>query len=544
MAHLQTQRERLSRVARPIQMRYVLKFVDSYMTKNKSKRLREEWAQRNGWCRLHVLLQLPTLAVWATQGVALKALRESGRYHVKKEVRETDGKTQFLIKLKKFNAQGKIVYEAGDEEPLDGRQLDANDIRLYRSYRCNDREVVLLRTEKQVKKKLAKACEWLARSSALGLAVEYVPLQSLKNKGATDDGQVTNNTDPAVLQLASDDLTLVVWLHKLSNHGKELLASPEAQPLLALLQSQTIQKVGVDVEQHIHNLSQWWNVNEDDDNDQSLLVSGLVDVRNMTRSLHAHDSLQDVTARILIRYLPVWRPRTATEASTNWRSPGLDNRRLVYAAQNAAASLDIYKCLLNQREEEDDVNQHFDNMNESEFVSSAMNGGEEEEEDADLVSQHLEDVMNETESVSSVSSAMEREENAGDETIEHEQYKDTSESDVLSNAIDENKGISDSVDQQFEDIINTDSELVTSDTYREKEGGHSVNHQVDSEVKPSPNESDDVLTAANNADFEHSATSYADDVLTTETNNVDDALTKTVQVDDVQLPKSTTAAIQ
>lgn len=188
-------------------------------------------------------------------------------------------------------------------------------------------EVIVARTPQEVENAVAA----VRGAGELGFDVEYATLDT--------DLRLL----PAMLQLATDSRVALIWLDKLPEHGVQELRYD--RPLGALLADATVTKVGNGARADATNLEAFAANN-------NLLLRSVIDL-DSSNSGRNSASLSDLVRSWLSRHLQKRKvdPRTSMRqykvASKNahWRAPKLSDSMRRYAANDALASLLVWKAM-------------------------------------------------------------------------------------------------------------------------------------------------------------------------------------------------------
>ena len=171
---------------------------------------------------------------------------------------------------------------------------------------------------------------------------------------------------PALLTLGSADLAGLIWLDKLPDHGRQVLA--QSKQLAALLADASVVKVGVGSHEDARQLLQWSPA-------PTLQMKGIVDLGRVIGrepavswamahlEPHASEpdlgwelggrSLADWTAPTLNLWLPKIKTSKANAKLSHWRAGELSSQMRHYAASDAAAATAIWWALVGATPEAD-----------------------------------------------------------------------------------------------------------------------------------------------------------------------------------------------
>ncbi|KAK3262797.1 hypothetical protein CYMTET_28369 [Cymbomonas tetramitiformis] len=173
---------------------------------------------------------------------------------------------------------------------------------------------------------------------------------------------------PAMLQLAANGVVALVWLDKLPDHGRGLLA--KSNPLRRLLADSSVLKVGVGSSNDAWQLLGWCGEPGDS-------VGGIVDLNTVAADpevalgLHEESAMEskpesdpDEDLRILLperASLATWceemlkkrllkhkfrgSKQSAAARASHWRVPHLTPDQTSYASNDVAVALDVWQAL-------------------------------------------------------------------------------------------------------------------------------------------------------------------------------------------------------
>jgi hypothetical protein len=309
--------------------------------------LKDELRKNDGWCRISALLTFRSFKIWTNRALIEEALTSTaaGKWQVK------DG----MVRHRKVGLQTLDEWEeSDDEEDIDEDSEDENEEgmpeeemkeivpspRKLKKYKTK-RPAIVVRRQKEIRhacdqlRRSVEKCvaQWGEEASAIGFDVEY----------ARQEVDIRNNL-PAMLQLAApakDGPIVLIWLDKLPDYGKGVLLDEKYEPLRTLLADSRIRKVGVEASGDARHLAEWWGIN--DKAYVNHFISGIVDLEddipctNMERR-----SLKDMTALVLERNLPKIKSKRKDAKKAFWRAEKLTDMMKEYAANDAAAGIDIW----------------------------------------------------------------------------------------------------------------------------------------------------------------------------------------------------------
>jgi hypothetical protein len=309
--------------------------------------LKNELRKHDGWCRISELLTFRSFQLWTNRALIEEALTSTAAH--KWEVK--DG----MVRHRKINLHTLDEWEESDEEDgIDDEEVDEFEEkeekeeekdrlpnpRKLKKYRTKRPTIVVRRA-----KELRNACDqlrasiersvtqWGEEASAIGFDVEY----------ARQEVDIRNNL-PAMLQLAApgkDGPIVLIWLDKLPDCGKGVLLDDKYEPLRTLLGDASVRKVGVEASGDARHLAEWWGINEREYVNH--FISGIVDLDDDIPSINLERrSLKDMTALVLKRNLPKKKSKAKDATKAFWRAEILTDMMKEYAANDAAAGIDIW----------------------------------------------------------------------------------------------------------------------------------------------------------------------------------------------------------
>jgi hypothetical protein len=217
-----------------------------------------------------------------------------------------------------------------------------------------DRPIKVVRKPTQLSETIAELLQG-GNTTTLGMDVEYATLET----------NIAGNL-PAMLQLASETLIVLIWLDKFPDHGRDVVFSENQEnykPLLDLLASTEVEKLTVGGRGDTINLAKWWGIllsEKISSQDEDLLIDqyfgnivNLVDAYpwqswgiNKTEQL----SLGNLCAFALEREMPKKYKKKRMKKLSHWRAKELTEEMRAYAACDARCLLDIRKAMESKKE--------------------------------------------------------------------------------------------------------------------------------------------------------------------------------------------------
>lgn len=334
--------------------------------------LKGELRKHRGWCRVSILLSFPKIKHWVDTKRLLDALASTGatKWRVKEDppgsgryfVKRKNVSLERLDALEKQQQDEEIDWPDDDEDDdnkrEEGRGLSINvagsavekrpknewkSLPKYSSRRkvtvIKDTQMIASFSEELEESVHSSKMKWCGDDDAavVGLDVEY----------ATLEFDIAQNL-PAMMQLASplpDGPVGLIWLHYMPSHGKDILFEDDCKPLLRLLESSEIGKVGVSVHADAANLASWWGISDPD-------YVGHQFGRLISLEHEHHDervankSLAEMCSSVLQKDLPKRKVGKLDDPKkSHWRANELTEAMKVYAAHDAASTIDIWMAL-------------------------------------------------------------------------------------------------------------------------------------------------------------------------------------------------------
>jgi hypothetical protein len=337
--------------------------------------LKNELRKQGGWCRISELLKFPKLKIWTDAELVIDSLTSTAAHKwevdvneafpMKSKVRRVDVTLDYIDEIEREmdvdeNDDNKSTTASGldlESNPLSEHEIKKSpptqkerNLPFFNS----KRKVIVARSPNDIAPlcmKLTKSIKQSGPNSfplVLGMDVEYATLE-LDIRGDL----------PAMLQLASPDPTGPVglfWLDKLPNHGKSILHDGEAyKPLLSILASSDIEKVGVGLTSDVRHLLDWWGVS-DAATYSPYFIANTVDISEVYSSdtRVADRSLQEMCESVLQLHLRKRKSISRNKKRSHWRAEVLTKQMKEYAANDAACAVEVYLSLCAEESDDSD----------------------------------------------------------------------------------------------------------------------------------------------------------------------------------------------